>query len=121
MSHFVKKPCKNCPFRNDVIPYLHPDRAAEIAYAASNPYSDFTCHSTIEYDGNDDHQGRPTGDFTKAKTCAGFLTLRAQEGEHVPKDFEPSWELCYTDIFEMIYEYQEEWDKKHNPPQNNSL
>jgi hypothetical protein len=113
MSDFVKKPCKNCPFRNDVRPYLHPERAAEIAYAAQNPYSSFTCHSTIEYDGDEDILGRSTGDFSRAKTCAGFLTLRAQEGEDVPEGFTPSWEICYTDAYEMTDAYEEEWNKEH--------
>jgi len=112
MCDFVKKPCKNCPFRNDVTPYLHPDRAADIAYSALNPYSDFLCHSTFEYDGGEDHQGRETGDFSNAKTCAGFLTLRAQEGERVPGGFEPSFELCYTDNYEMVQAYEEEWNNK---------
>jgi hypothetical protein len=107
---FVKKPCKHCPFRNDVKPYLHPDRAAEIVYAAENPYSDLTCHNTIEYDGEEDEFGRSSGDFSRAKTCAGFLTLRAQSGEDVPKGFEPSWDMCYTDSYEMIQSYEDEWN-----------
>lgn len=114
MSDFVKKPCKNCPFRNDVKPYLHPDRAADIAYSASNKYSNFICHSTIEYDGDEDIQGRSTGDFSKAKTCAGFLTLRAQEGYDVPKGFTPSWDICYTDTFEMTEAYEEEWGNNNS-------
>ena len=112
MSDFVKKPCKTCPFRNDVKPFLHPERAAEIAFSAANPYSDFLCHNTFEYDGDEDHQGRPTGDFSKSKTCAGFLTLRAQEGEDVPDGLEPSWELCYTDSWEMVDAYEQEWENK---------
>lgn len=107
---FVKKPCKHCPFRSDVKPYLHPDRAAEIAYAAENPYSDFTCHNTIEYDGEEDEFGRSSGDFSQAKTCAGFLTLRAQSGENVPEGFEPSWDMCYTDRYDMIQSYEDEWN-----------
>lgn len=110
MSDFVKKPCKNCPFRNDVRPYLHPDRAYEIAAHSLNIYSDFTCHSTIEYDGDEDHQGRPTGDFSRSKTCAGFLTMRAQDGQHTPEGFEPSWEICYIDPFDMYQAYEEEWE-----------
>ena len=112
MSDFMKKPCKSCPFRNDVKPYLHPERAAEIAYSALNPYSDFSCHNTFEYDGGEDIQGRETGDFSNAKTCAGFLTLRAQSGEETPKGFEPSWEICYTDEWEMIDSYEEEHNKR---------
>lgn len=90
---FVKKPCKHCPYRNDVKPYLTLERTEELAYLPSNPYNDFLCHKTIEYDGYEDHQGRSTGDFEKSKTCAGFLTLRAQDGEDVPEGFEPSWEI----------------------------
>jgi hypothetical protein len=111
MSEFIKKPCKSCPFRSDVTPYLHPERAAEIVYAAQNPYSDFPCHCTIEYDGDEDILGNSTGDFSKAKTCAGFLTLRAQMGEKTPDGFEPSWEVCYMDEIDMISAYEEEWDK----------
>lgn len=48
---FMKKPCKTCPFRADVKPFLHPDRAYDIAVAATNKYTDFTCHNTIEYEG----------------------------------------------------------------------
>ena len=97
----MKKPCKGCPLRNDITPYLTEERASEIAYATQNPYSNFTCHSTFEYDGGEDIQGRPTGDFSRAKTCAGFLTMRAQGGIDVPEGFEPSWEICYIDPFEM--------------------
>jgi hypothetical protein len=114
MSNFVKKPCKSCPFRLDVKPFLHPNRVEEIAYSAQNPYSDFTCHSTIEYDGDEDDLGRPTGDFSGSKTCAGFLTMRAQDGQDedfLPEGFVPSWDLCYTDPYEMVDAYTEEWEK----------
>lgn len=114
MDSFVKKPCKHCPFRIDVKPFLHPNRAAEIAYATQNKYNDFTCHASIEYDGDEDHQGRPTGDFSRALTCAGFLTLRAQNDiDDVPEGFEPAWEMIYTDPTEMIWAYEEEWELNH--------
>jgi hypothetical protein len=105
--HFMKRPCKSCPFRTDVTPFLHPDRAEEIAYSAENPYSDFLCHNTFEYDGGQDVQGRDTGDFSKSKTCAGFLTLRAQAGLKTPKGFEPFYELCYLDALDMISAHEE--------------
>lgn len=107
MSNFVKVPCKHCPFRVDVKPYLHPERAADIAYASQNPYNSFSCHKTTEY--NEDSEEMECTD--KSKECAGFLTLRAQEGEDIPEGFEPSWELVYTSILEMIDAYEEEWDK----------
>lgn len=106
----MKKPCRHCPFRNDVKPYLHPDRAAEIAYASQNPYSTFACHKTTEYDDeSDDGDMVVTND---SKECAGFLTLRAQGGEDIPEGFEPAWELCYTDHYEMIDVYEEQYNSR---------
>lgn len=103
---FVKVPCKDCPFRNDVTPFLHPRRAMELAYAASNPYSDFPCHKTTEAD---DETGECYA-TDKSLTCAGFLTLRAQEGEDTPEGFTPSWDIIYTDAHEMIDAYEQEWE-----------
>lgn len=106
---FVKKPCKTCPFRTDVKPYLRVSRVEEIAYASTNPYNEFFCHNTIEYDGDEDIQGRPTGDFSNRKACAGFLTLRANEiGEkYLPVGFVPSYDLVYDDCHSMIEAYEE--------------
>jgi len=118
MSNFVLKPCKNCPFRTDVKPYLHPDRAAEIAYSAQNPYSTFTCHNTFECDGGEDHQGRKTGDFSKAKHCAGFLTLQANESGRCPKGFVPSYELCYNEAIDMVQAYEEAWEEERKKNRN---
>lgn len=109
MENFVKKPCKHCPFRNDVKPYLHPSRAEEIAYVSQNPYSSFPCHKTTEY--NEDSEDMECTETSKE--CAGMLTMRAQAGEDIPEGFEPSWELCYIDPYEMIDAYEEEWDKTH--------
>lgn len=108
---FMKSPCKHCPFRRDVTPFLHPDRATEIAYSAQNPYSEFYCHKTTEFDDDDDEGDMLVTDNTKV--CAGFLTLRAQEGLRIPKGFTPDWEKCYGDTWEMTEAYGEEWNKKH--------
>ena len=108
-DYYMKTPCKDCPFRRDVRPFLHPDRAFDIASSASNPYNSFTCHKTLEHD--DDHDDGFVG--ASSKECAGFLTMRANEtDEGLPDGFEPSWELCYTDVFEMEYEYEQEWNKE---------
>jgi hypothetical protein len=50
------------------------------------------------------------GDYSRQKTCAGFLTLRAGGGEETPEGFEPSWDICYGDSFDMIQAYEEEWE-----------
>lgn len=107
---YVKKPCKHCPFRNDVTPFLHPDRATQLAYAAQNPYSEFHCHKTIEHD-EEDGEGIVTNE---SKLCAGFLTLRAQAGESLPDGFEPSFDIVYEDEWDMISAYEEQWDNKHH-------
>ena len=111
METFVKKPCKNCPFRNDVTPYLHPERAEKLAYAAQNPYNDFSCHKTTEY--AEDLEDMVVGERTL--TCAGFLTLMAQIGEYeyIPEGFEPSYDICYIDEYDMIQAYEQEWEKRN--------
>lgn len=108
--YYMKKPCKHCPFRNDVKPYLHPERAADIAYLAENPYSSFACHKTTEYD-EDSEEGEMMV-TENSKECAGFLTLRAQAGEEVPEGFEPAWKMCYIDAHEMIDAYEQQWESK---------
>jgi len=110
---YCKKPCKHCPFRNDVKPYLHPDRAYEIACAASNQYSSFACHKTTVNDEEFGGDGSEMVATEESLECAGFLTLRAQAGEAVPEGFEPSWDICYTDDFDMLQAYEQEWDKTH--------
>lgn len=104
-----KAPCAKCPFRSDVRPYLHPERAEEIAYAACNPYSEFSCHETTKYD-------EDLGDMVmtnKSLTCAGFLAMQINEtGIDEPDGW--TWpKNVYADSYEMIEAYQIEWDKNH--------
>lgn len=49
-DHFMKQPCKHCPFRMDVKPFLTPERGIELAYHAQNPYNSFPCHKTTVSD-----------------------------------------------------------------------
>lgn len=107
---FVKKPCQHCPFRVDVKPYLHPARAEEIAYHTQNKYNSFPCHVTTESDENSDSGERMITD--KSLECAGFLTLRAQEGIPVPANFKPAFDLVYPGISEMIEAYAEARPRK---------
>lgn len=105
MSGYMKKPCEHCPYRNDVKPFLHPERGEELAYLAQNPYSSFPCHkTTVEDDDSEDGEMMVT---ENSKECAGMLTLRAQCGEEIPEGFEPSYEICYSDPYEMADAYAE--------------
>jgi len=107
-DYFCKKPCKHCPFRNDVKPFLTAERGEELAYHAENPYNSFPCHKTTESD-----EESETGEMLvteSSKECAGFLTMQiAINGEdYKPEGFEPSYEICYGDAWEMkdAYKYQ---------------
>jgi len=113
MEEFMSSPCKHCPFRRDVKPFLHPNRATEIAYATQNPYNSFPCHKTTEEDEDSDEGVLLVTE--NSKECAGFLTLRANSGERIPKGFEPAWSICYEDPFEMSQTYEDEWNKTHSP------
>lgn len=104
MENFMKSPCKSCPYRRDVKPYLRPERGTELAYLPQNPYNDFFCHKTIEH-GEDEYGHEDTYVGEDSLLCAGFLTLRAQDGEEIPEGFEPAWDICYTDAYEMSNAY----------------
>lgn len=114
MSYYRKKPCSQCPFRRDVKPFLHPERAYDIAIHAQNPYNSFPCHKTLEHD--EDDEGSYSYAGAESKECAGFLTLRAKElGEDshgIPDGFEPAYDQVYDDVWDMEYAYDEQWEKQ---------
>ena len=107
-NYFCKKPCKHCPYRVDVKPYLTPERGEELAYHAQNPYNSFPCHKTTELD-EDSEDGEMIATST-SKECAGFLTMQiAINGEkYKPKGFEPSYDICFSDTWDMICHFEDE-------------
>lgn len=107
----MKTPCKHCPFRSDVRPFLHPERAEELAYASENSYSTFPCHKTTEY--NEESEDGEMMVVETSKECAGFLTLRSQYGDDIPEGFEPAYDICYEDALDMIQAYEMEWERQH--------
>lgn len=102
-EQFMKRPCKHCPFRNDVKPYLRYERFRDLAYATQNPYNSFACHKTTEYDENEDGEDMVVTE--NSKECAGFLTMQVNEGKKCPDGFEPAWNIVHTDAFEMIQHF----------------
>lgn len=114
-DHIMKKPCKHCPYRNDVLPFLTPERGEELAYMAQNKYNSFPCHKTTEYDEDEDDMVVTS----TSKQCAGFVTLQCNEGMEVPEGFEPAWKIVYTDAYEMSEAYSPEYrDEVLNPRKN---
>lgn len=68
MKFDLVSPCKECPFRTDVEPYLLPERAEEICDALERGQT-FSCHKTNDYSGED---VRETSD---SQHCAGALIM----------------------------------------------
>jgi len=65
------RPCKHCPFRTDITPYLRAERAADIA-ASIRRGEDFPCHQTVDF-GEED--GVETADTGNAARCAGAMII----------------------------------------------
>ena len=77
----LRKPCKNCPFRNDTArPFaLGRPRRAEIT-GALREGSTFTCHeTTVPVDDDDWESGGSMMDGPKAAMCAGALATMERE------------------------------------------
>lgn len=52
----LKSPCKNCPFRNDVVYPLRLDRVADILLSLTENDDWFACHKTTAHDEETDQQ-----------------------------------------------------------------
>lgn len=68
MKFNLRTPCKNCPFRSDIDPYLTVQRASEIA----NCNGVFACHKTTQHEDETDE----TYIDQSTSACAGFLIHR---------------------------------------------
>lgn len=81
-GYALKTPCRLCPFRSDIDPYLRPERAQEIAQTLLDGGS-FACHKTVDYSERDDMpeeeigQGRVTA---ASQQCAGALATMERGG-----------------------------------------
>ena len=71
MKFTLKTPCKKCPFRTDIDPYLPPDRVEEILDSITDGQGTFSCHETTEFD--DD--GEAVFCSPREQHCAGALIL----------------------------------------------
>lgn len=67
MKFDLKRPCKGCPFRADIEPYLTKSRAEEIATVLLQDGT-FSCH---EHNGFDDDGDTFEGE--RAQHCAGAM------------------------------------------------
>jgi hypothetical protein len=104
-NYYCKKPCKHCPFRNDIKPFLTNEFAEELAYSTENPYNSFPCHKTTEYDDDSEDMERTN----ESKECAGFITMQIiANGENfTPDGFIPNYDIIYDGAWDMINAYEE--------------
>lgn len=69
----LRAPCAECPFRSDIRPYLHPDRARGITDAILRDGVTFTCHKHLNGESDEDKER-----YTPApddQHCAGAMIL----------------------------------------------
>lgn len=65
----VSRPCAQCPFRRDVVPFLRLGRVREIVDRARRHGEHFVCHETVDY-------SKPTQTLDPGRrACAGFMIL----------------------------------------------
>lgn len=69
MNFNLKKPCAHCPFRTDIEPFIHAERAEEICQSLVNGGS-FACHKTLGHDDDGDTMVRQ-----KSEMCAGAMIM----------------------------------------------
>lgn len=81
MRFDLTKPCGNCPFRNDRMPFgLRPGRVREILGGKPHgrnwwPAFSFACHKTVDYD-EEVEQGTVMHD---SQHCAGVMIILHRE------------------------------------------
>jgi hypothetical protein len=83
MKHNLSRPCKTCPFRTDVPPYLHRARVLEIADSIMNRQESFPCHKTVNYDSmvEDEYGDEVIRDRDGESQCAGAEIFLAHQGK----------------------------------------
>lgn len=75
----MKTPCKGCPFRTDVRPYISADRVREIFAAIIDRDNHFSCHKTVDYS-HEDSEGETVPQTCHSSVCAGAAILQEKIG-----------------------------------------
>ena len=109
----MKQCCGLCPFSRKNTLYLHPDRAADFAYMAENPFTDFVCHKTgvINEDHPDEERQNEIVRGEKSLTCAGFHAMQTlvnggEEDCEIALDFDDH----FGDSWEMIEHHENHYN-----------
>lgn len=115
------RPCKKCPFRNDVEPYIRPDRAVEIAMSLAQG-GEFYCHETTVVD-EDDENGAAMTSGPNTLVCAGSV-LTMINGEEENKMLRIAERIGSFDrsrladgAEKMVHGSLLEWQRSYRPPE----
>lgn len=77
MKYDLKKPCENCPFRNDRPGFLNKARAREIVESITDQDGTFSCHKHNKFADDDSEDAIETKD---SQHCAGALIFLEKLG-----------------------------------------
>lgn len=114
----LRLPCRRCPFRTDVRPYLRPSRAEHIAEGIDRG-GDFACHKTTVKAQDDEGNQTLVDDPAVTKVCAGSLAIMIREDRlnqmariaYRLEMFDPDG----IDAFGVpVYDSFEDWVKAHH-------
>lgn len=116
MKTVMKECCGLCPYSRKNTLFLHPERAEDFAYQATNRYSDFVCHKTgvINEDHPDEDQQSSIVRGEKSLTCAGFHAMQNLiNGTDEDSEIEIDFEDHFSDPYEMTEHHEEQHYKEH--------
>lgn len=113
-------PCKKCPFRTDVEPYLRPGRTREIAENIREG-GDFACHETTVSVVNDSGEEQLVDLPGVSQMCAGALITLEKSGEY-PQNLRIAERLGFYDPTRLkmgspVYDSLTEWVRSYSPVQ----
>lgn len=110
----MKQCCGLCPFSRKNTLFVHPDRAADFAYSACNPYNDFVCHKTgISVE--EESFKHEEGDIVrgeKSLVCAGFYALQFSMNQRggQKSEIKIDYDDHFGDDWEMIEHHSMKWE-----------
>ena len=109
---WMKKCCGLCPYAQERTLWLHPNRAEDFAYQATNPFNDFPCHKTADFFEDEQHDGDNSGFVfgEQSFTCHGFKTL--QVNENGEEDGFVADGVGFYDTHDMIGAHTEHWEEE---------
>jgi len=117
MKYDLKRPCKNCPFRTDVKPYIKAERAEEIADAISRQQQTFACHETTIECEEDSEGNCGLTDGPNSQHCAGAMIIleKMQLPNQMMRIAERlgMYDSRKLDMKSPVYEDLEEWIEAH--------